>query len=136
MQIEFTIPTPPSLKNGKRLGRQFGSTRTTMRVSSAVRSAMRLVQQEARAAAIAAETDTVLDEPTFGDDDIGVEMIHHAKSGELTVRVWSEGPRPRRFTGRKRDLQNLQDGVLDALQGVLFANDNQVVNLTMQRRLD
>jgi len=130
MQIEFTIPAPPSLKNNVRIGRG------RMRKAGNVRAAMRLIRQVASRAAIAAETDTVLDVPTFGDDDIGVEMIHHAKSGELTVRVWSEGPRPRRFTGRKRDLQNLQDGVLDALQGVLFANDNQVVSLTMQRRLD
>ena len=136
--IEFTIPVPPSLKNGKVLGRQFGSTKVTMRVSSAVRESMRLVQHEAREAMLFSGVDECGEwkEPLFGDDDIGVDMVYHARRGELTVRVWSEGSRPPKFSGRKRDLQNLQDGVLDALQGLLYANDNQVTKLTMQRRLD
>jgi len=51
----------------------------------------------------------------------------------VIVEVWSLGPKPKGKTGRKRDLQNLQEGILDGLQGLAFKDDNQVVMLHMHR---
>ena len=127
--IEFEIPTPPSLKNGMAIGRG------KLRRGEPVRLAMRQIRAEAEAAAIAAEGMEALEHPLFDDDDVAVEIDYHPRNEVVVVRVTSAGPRPKKFTGRKRDLQNLQDGILDALQGVLYANDNQVADLKMRRIL-
>ena len=73
----------------------------------------------------------------FADDDIGVDITHHVKDDTCTVKVWSIGPKPKKGkTGRKRDLQNLQEGVLDTLQGLAFDDDRQVCLLQMKRVIE
>jgi len=72
-------------------------------------------------------------ETLFGDDDIGVVIRHRVPDDTVVVEVWSLGPRPKGKTGRKRDLQNLQEGILDCLQGLAYKDDNQVAMLHMHR---
>lgn len=84
-----------------------------------------------RAAAAQAMAET--QHPGFGDDNVGVAFQHDVREEQLRVWIWSLGPRPAGKTGRKRDLQNLQEVVLDAAQGVVFDDDNQVDWLLMQR---
>lgn len=129
--INFTVPVPPSLKNGMRLGRRWGSRRVSLRRSGAVNRALREIQQAALNAIDGAPKPDGAS--LFGDDDIAVAIHHNVLLDRLEIEVTSWGPRPKGKTGRKRDLQNLQDTVLDALQGILYDNDNQIVILNMRR---
>lgn len=74
-------------------------------------------------------------ETLFGDQDVGVTITHNVPGDTVLVEVWSLGPRPKGKTGRKRDLQNLQEGILDGLQGLAYVDDNQVTMLHMTREL-
>lgn len=74
-------------------------------------------------------------QPLFGDDEIAADITHHVEDDTCTVKIWSIGPRPKGKTGRKRDLQNIQEGILDTLQGLAFVNDNQVSWLHMERAI-
>lgn len=71
--------------------------------------------------------------PVFGEDDVRVTIRYLAKAGAIEVLAESIGPRPRGFTGRRRDLANIPEALLDALQGVVFKNDNQVADLHIVR---
>lgn len=71
----------------------------------------------------------------FDDHTVGVKLVHHARSDLIEVSVEDLGPRRRPFSGRKRDLQNLLEVVLDAMQGPVYRNDNQVARIEMERDL-
>ena len=68
------------------------------------------------------------------DDEVCVRMVHDVASDVLHVRVYNMGPRSRGRTGRKRDVVNMPELVLDALQGIAFTNDRQVGWLTVARQ--
>lgn len=77
------------------------------------------------------------DEPAlFPDEDCTVLFEHHARSDIVTVEVYPVCDRPPGFSGRRSDLHNIPDVLLDALQGVVFTNDNQVRRLAGVRKLD
>jgi len=131
VRLTFTIPVPASTKNSRRIIRR--GNRTYSLPSKRAEESMR----EIRAAAIK-ELEKWQDyaapgETLFGDDDIGVVIRHRVADDTVIVEVWSLGPRPKGKTGRKRDLQNLQEGILDGLQGLAYKDDNQVVMLHMHR---
>lgn len=71
--------------------------------------------------------------PTLEDEDVRVEVLHHVQSDTLTVRVEPIGPRPKGKTGRKRDLIGMAETILDALEGAVYRNDNQVAELVLRR---
>lgn len=87
------------------------------------------------------------DGPVFGHNDVKITVDYHARSDELVVTVEDLGPKPNGFTGRKRDMPNFLDVVLDAMQGTVdkvnggrrpgpvYWNDSQVAELTMRRLL-
>ena len=75
-------------------------------------------------------------DPHFGDRDVRVSVTYHARREELDVVVEDMGPRPKGFTGRKRDLGNLCEALLDAMQGPVIKNDNQVAELRVTRSLE
>lgn len=70
------------------------------------------------------------------DDELECRMTVHMRSKRVTCMVRSIGPRPKGFTGRTRDVSNLPELILDAMQGSVFGNDNQVGRLTVVRELD
>lgn len=74
-------------------------------------------------------------DPHFGDHDVRVEVDYVPREDEVLVRVSDIQPRPKGFTGRKRDLANLLEVILDAMQGPVYHNDNQVAEIAMQRIL-
>lgn len=129
--LTFTIPVPPSTKNSRRILKH--GRRRIVAKSKAAMSAMRSIQdlaiQELHRRALRPPPFN----PLFGDDDVAVDITHNVEADTVTISVWSAGPRGKGKTGRKRDLQNLQEGILDALQGILFENDNQVTELRMRR---
>lgn len=73
--------------------------------------------------------------PHFGDNDVRVTITHHAREDEVDVLVEDLRPRPKKFAGRRRDLANIAEVILDAMQGPVYANDNQVAELVMRRML-
>jgi len=73
------------------------------------------------------------DAPVHPTDDVEVVMRYYVAEERCTVSVRSLRPRPKGRTGRKRDLSNLPDVVLDAIQGFAYANDNQVARLIVER---
>lgn len=70
------------------------------------------------------------------EDELECRMTVHMRSKRITCMVRSIGPRPKGFTGRTRDVSNLPELILDAMQGSVFGNDNQVGRLTVVRELD
>lgn len=123
--VEFRLPTPDCKKNNMQVIRIGGFSR--------LKPKKHIVQQEE---AIKLHLMSVLPVyPHFADRDVAVHIIHYARSDELEVCVIDRGPRPKGFTGRRRDLHNTTDVLMDAMQGAVFANDNQVVELRMVRRL-
>ena len=98
------------------------------------KAARRSVEQ-IRSAAIQAMRDHDLGEreTLFEDDDVACDITHLVESDTCTVKIWSLGPKPKGKTGRKRDLQNLQEGILDSLQKLVYDDDRQVCSLTMRR---
>ena len=124
--ITFTIPVPPSLKNSVVLGRG------RMRKSGACKAAMRGIRDAARLAVEARYPST--QGPLFGGNRVSLDVEHDVGRGLLNVVLTDLGPFPTRgATGRKRDLQNLQDALCDALEGIVYENDNQIDRLTMAR---
>jgi hypothetical protein len=69
------------------------------------------------------------------EDELEATFIVGMRSNTLRVVVRSLGPRPKGFTGRTRDIANIPESVLDALQGIVYANDNQVGLLIVRRLL-
>lgn len=74
--------------------------------------------------------------PMFPSEDCTVLITHHAKRDIVDLEIYAIRDRPPGFTGRGSDLQNLLDVLLDALQDVVFSNDNQVRRIAMVRELD
>lgn len=77
-----------------------------------------------------------LSRPVFRDHDVRVEFTYLARSGLLDFEVIDLAPRPKGFTGRQRDVQNIPAVVLDALEDELFVDDNQVAEMTIRRILE
>lgn len=88
-----------------------------------------------------AEGELTVDRSLWGRDSVEMCIVHDVDADELLVTVtWSgaDPVPPRRGegykkTGRQRDLQNLQEAVCDALQGILYDDDRQIDSLHMRR---
>lgn len=80
--------------------------------------------------------DQVEERPHFGEADVIVRATHHARSDIVDLEFSHLRPRPKGFAGRRRDLANLLDVLLDAAQGSVFKNDNQVAGIVIVRDLD
>lgn len=130
--FRITLPVVPSIKNSRRLlkVRAGGKLRTISARSIASREAMSTVQLLVDAAL--ADYGVPVGRSLFGDDRISVRIEHDVATGTVDLTVRSKGPKAP-GSGR-RDLQNLQDGLLDALEGLIYDNDRQVDVLVMRRR--
>ena len=136
-QLRFEIPfAPASLKNSQRLGRTW-SGKANVRPSAQADAHKARLRDLLRTVLTPAELTS-----RFGDDDVAVRMLYHARTENLVVEVRSAGPRPKGFAGRKRDLHNMADLVLDGLQldrakffGGAYDDDRQVVRLELERVL-
>jgi hypothetical protein len=73
--------------------------------------------------------------PRFADHDVEVRVQFEPRLNRCYVTVSPLRPRPKGFTGRRRDLANILEALLDALQGPLLANDNQVARIVIERDL-
>lgn len=126
--LHFEIPIPPSLKNNIVIGRG------RMWKSSAVKAAMRTIRDTIRRELDRIHASYPCEGPVFGSNRIKLQVAHNVPLDKLLVWVEDLGPFPTSGrTGRKRDLQNLQDTLCDAMEGVVYKNDNQIDKLSMWR---
>lgn len=66
-------------------------------------------------------------------DDVEVQIQLYPRANLMDVTVRRIGPRPKGFSGRRRDLASCLDVTLDAMQGAVYNNDNQVARLIVER---
>ncbi len=66
-------------------------------------------------------------------DDVEIVMRHFVEEDEIEIQVRALRPKPKGRSGRRRDLHGMIETVADALQGVAYANDNQVGSVRMER---
>jgi hypothetical protein len=132
--LRLVLPTPPSKKTSQRIvarpdGRPF------LVASAAARKAEKSIRT-----LVASR----LAKPLFATDDVAVDLTHHVRRDVIEVVVSRLGPRGKGATGRSRDLVNIAEVVLDALQARdlglgrgpgAYHNDNQVAHLVLRRRL-
>lgn len=136
--LQFTIPVPPSSKNSRKLRRSGAKCPACKQPSGPVimyrPSEVLEATAEIQAAAREAMLNCGYSKPLFPDDDVAVQMEHEVLQDVVHVTVSCLGPRPKGRTGRKRDVVNVPELVLDALQGLAYANDNQVADLSVRRQ--
>lgn len=143
--LRFTIERPPAKKNEKqarRVGTPCGSCKLPMGPvvqydSHEVKKSVVQIQDVAVAALRTQQPECYrARRALLLDEDVRVEMVHHVHAEALEVRIYNAGPKPRGRTGRRNDVANLPEIVLDALQGIAFHNDNQVTRLEVMRSID
>lgn len=126
--VRIVIPTPCTGKNSRRLVR-FGDRPALIKSKDALAT-----EQQVRAAIVhACRGFAKPGASMFGKDEVRVTMRHHVERELCEVIVESAGQRPDVKYWRSRDVQNLPDVVLDAMQGVAYDNDNQVAHLSVER---
>jgi hypothetical protein len=130
--LTFRIPRPPSSKNMRKLGRR-GAHACMYRAPEVV-EATALIQEAAVRALFKASPNNYRRRESFiPDADVQVLMVHHVVSDCVDVMVRNLAPKPLNKTGRKSDVVNLPEVVLDAMQGIAYTNDNQVSDLRVWR---
>ena len=127
-EITFTIDVPASKKNRPMIWRPGQGTRPIIVPSKeAQRDEKAIKELTERLAGDAA--------PIFGDDDVVCSICYRASAGKVDVTFKRLRPRPKGFTGRRRDISNIPDAILDGSQGAIYHNDNQVAELHIWREL-
>jgi Holliday junction resolvase RusA-like endonuclease len=132
--LHFVIPTPPSSKNSKGMAVIAGRARM-FRKREVVQATKQIQEIACEALRQQAPTCYRSRVPLLQDEDAQVEMVHNVANESVDVTVRGMGPRPKGRTGRRRDVVNLPELVLDAIQRIAFANDNQVADLRVWRNV-
>lgn len=73
--------------------------------------------------------------PAFGDNYVAVRLTLDEDAEQTTVEIQDLGPQPK--TGRRhtrRDVHNVADVFMDALQGIAFRDDRQARLVTCRYR--
>lgn len=127
-ELRIRIPfVPHSLKNGQRIG-----------LGVMHRSHQVVREQQLMQALLNTELRKVFKGPglPWPEDEIEVEATRHVESDTFEVVFRHAGPKPKGRTGRDKDTQNLLESLLDAAEGILYSNDNQVQSMTVRRTLE
>ena len=149
LSISFRTPTTVSVKNSRRIVRGRGGRPRSIKTERQ-RACLARVREDCLAAMRAAGVPGVgegpdgaltIDAALWGRDSVEMHIVHDVDADELLVTVTWSGSDPvpprrgegYRKTGRARDLQNLQEAVCDALQGILYDDDRQIDALHMRR---
>lgn len=131
--IVVEIPfIPASKKNRQRILRSSRTGRPFISSSRAARADEEFVRHLAEQAVSAAGCA----EPVFPQQSVELELLVDPFLQTTRVRVRAIADKPiRGASGRRSDLHNALDGLCDALQGVVYANDNQVARINARRLL-
>lgn len=125
MRCEFTIPRPVKGKKNQKFtiwkdGRQIPITRKGAQNDIAMVTTLAI---QAMQESLGLE----------GTGDVRATITHRIQSDEVHVLFETIREKPRGKTGRRRDLDNMATTILDACQGVVYHNDNQVADLRIIR---
>jgi hypothetical protein len=138
--MRFVIPTPPSSKNTQKMrvipgGKKGLGIPIRYRPSEVIEATEGI--QRAAIGALRAQAPQFFAErrPLFEDDDVAVSMVHNVWNETVDVVVSQIGSRGKGRTGRRRDVVNLPELVLDAIQKIAYRNDNQVCDLRVWRNV-
>lgn len=138
--MRFVIPTPPSSKNTQKMrvipgGKKGLGIPIRYRPSEVIEATEGI--QRAAIGALRAQAPQCFAErrPLFEDDDVAVSMVHNVWNETVDVVVSQIGSRGKGRTGRRRDVVNLPELVLDAIQKIAYRNDNQVSDLRVWRNV-
>lgn len=75
--------------------------------------------------------------PVFPSEDVSVLIEYDPKADLVRVSVTPLRPKNEEFYDRRRDIQNLDEALCDALEGPVLNNDNQVAEIrTVRLRAD
>ncbi len=138
--LRFVIATPPSSKNNRHVqaytDRATGKPRAFMYRDSSVKQATEGIR-EAVALALMRQAPAAFRErrPLWENDDVRVEVVHNVVNETCDITMFGAGAPPRGRTGRRRDVTNLPELILDACQRVAYTNDNQVSDLRVYRNV-
>lgn len=128
--VSFWIPKPPSSKNARRARVVRGGKANGRVIQYRPTNILRVTEQIRHQASLAMAARGWPPGALIEDNDIGVAMEFHVATEQLHVTVFDRGPKPKK-PGRKSDLHNMQELVLDAMQGIVYRNDNQVSHLLL-----
>lgn len=134
--VEFEIPRPVASSKNRR--RNFARGKFLTKKGKMATRIVSLLSEQA-------EDDTTLIRKlaedaaggaVFGPDDaLSLSYVHDIETDRLTVRVEKIGTLPTKGRrGTKRDVHGMLETIADALQGVLYPNDNQVESGSFARR--
>ena len=131
--LRFTVPAPSSSKNSRQLFVNAKGKPGSL-PSKRAKASKRQIQAAALTAINELEGELARGSLFGAEDDIQVDMLFDAETQEAHIVVSRSGPKPTKGnTGRGRDLDNMLSTVLDALQGIAYADDKQVSDLTVER---
>lgn len=140
-EIRVLLPfVPHSLKNNLQLHRErYWNPRTkSMSVRAAARTGDQVVREQFAMTALLREAVRRVHKGPgmpWPEDEVEVEATRLVGKDQLEVVFRHAGAKPKGRTGRDRDTQNLLESLLDAAQGVVYSNDNQVRRVAIERRL-
>lgn len=126
-EVRIVIPfLPASLKNNARVGNgRFYKDPKIEREQSVIRMLA--------AQAVRAMGHRVVTGPLWPTEEVAVDARRVVGRDELEVTFRMSGPKPKGKTGRDRDTQNLCESLLDAVAGIIYADDRQVAQLHIVR---
>lgn len=144
--LRFTVPTPPAAKNSRRIFRTGAVCPKCRKPTGHLGSSMSDEARHAREKIIEEAVDALRRQapqafserrPLLPDEDVGVTVVHNVKNDTADVVIEKRGPKPagKGPTGRRRDVTNVPELVLDAVQGIAYHNDNQVADLRVWRNV-
>jgi len=116
---------PHSLKNSQAIRRSRKTGKPFVSKSDRARRDLERIRNEAWLAARVTHARTL-----FEDANVEVDIVVQENPPRTHITVCRTGPRPKGRADRKRDIHNVPDCVMDALQGVIFDDDRQARRVT------
>lgn len=130
-RFEFTIPFAVASKKNSQVIIQNPHSKRAMLVASAK---ARRHEADVRALALAEMARLGIGDATvFGDASVEVDIAYDTDRETIHVVIRKVCDRPKGRSGRQRDTYGIADGILDALQKLVYHNDNQVARITVTR---
>lgn len=131
-KISFTVPLiAPSKKNRQRIRKRGRYGARFVAADEQVETAEMVIALAALAAV--EDKHLVRDRSLFGDHEVAATITIDEVGKQMLVEVEDLGPKPKGRTNRRRDVHNVADAVMDALQGIVFDDDRQSCRTTCQR---
>ena len=121
--LSFTIPTPPASKKNGRQWKKFGRRKYLLPSEAAIESEAEVAEIARQACGGVMPFDEL--------DALRIDYSHDIATDAVPVTVTKVGTLPAKSKkgqkrGTKRDVISIAETLADALQGVLYPNDNAI----------